>query len=283
MRLSVVLPAGVKNNLAVVLVTASLSAVLPMAQAAQRGVGTLPSPVVAQVPAVPAFCIEDGTPIRLRTSNNVSSVDTQVGKKLSFEVVDDVVVQGMTVIAKGTAVAGNVIQVKRKRRIARGDRLTVGIDFVRVADGETVPVRGVKEATGGGRVRVMTGAIAASGAFFFPAAPFFLLLHGKDAAIPAGTELTAYVDGQTPLKRANFENRGQVDSAADTALLEISSNPAGADIEIDGKAAGNAPFSVRLTPGEHHVIVRKAGFSTWDKRISISPGESLVSVQLIAD
>ena len=189
----------------------------------------------------------------------------------------------MTVIAKGTAVAGNVMQVKRKRRIARGDRLSVGIDFVRLADGEIVLVRGVKDATGGGRVRVMTGAIAASGVFFFPAAPFFLLLHGKDATIPAGTELTAYVDGRTPLKKANFKDRGRGDSAADMALLEISSNPTGADVEIDGKAAGNAPFSARLTPGEHHVIVRKPGFSTWDKRISISPGESLVSVQLIAD
>ena len=258
-------------------------ATVPTAQAAQSGAGGLPQQGTGQDAPVPPFSLGDGTPIRLRTSNNVSSVDTKVGKRLSFEVVDDVVLQGKTVIPKGTVVAGSVIQVKRKRRMARGDRLSVGIDFVRVADGETVPVRGVKDATGGGRVRVMTGAMAASGVLFFPAAPFFLWLHGKDATIPAGTELTAYVDGQTALKKANFENHSQRDSTGDTAQLEISSNPAGADVEIDGKAAGSAPFSARLAPGEHHVIVRKAGFATWDKRISISPGESLVAVQLVAD
>lgn len=129
----------------------------------------------------------------------------------------------------------------------------------------------------------MTGAVAASGVFFFPAAPFFLLLHGKGATIPEGTGVTAYVNGDTPLKRENFTNRNTERVDTLTALLQVTSNPSGAEISIDESKSGSAPFSVRLAPGEHHVVVKKLGFSTWDKRISIFPGESFVDVELVPE
>ncbi|MCZ2149897.1 MAG: hypothetical protein LC126_19220 [Bryobacterales bacterium] len=42
---------------------------------------------------------------------------------------------------------------------------------------------------------------------FFPAAPFFLFMHGKDTVIPKGTEITAYVNGEITLERLHFEGR----------------------------------------------------------------------------
>jgi hypothetical protein len=45
----------------------------------------------------------------------------------------------------------------------------------------------------------MTTAMVATGIFFFPAAPLFLFMHGKDMTIPKGTEITAYVNGDVPL------------------------------------------------------------------------------------
>jgi len=40
----------------------------------------------------------------------------------------------------------------------------------------------------------MTGAIVATSIVFFPAAPFFLFMHGKDMVIPKGHEVTVYTN-----------------------------------------------------------------------------------------
>ena len=228
------------------------------------------------------FGLKDGTPIELKTTGTVSSANARVGEKLDFEAAENVVVQGICVIPKGSIVSGRVIAVKPKRRLGRGDQLSLSIDSLTATDGERVWLRGERDTTGGNHVAAMTGAMAASGVFFFPATPFFLWLHGKHAIIPVGTALTAYVDGDTPLNRANFKSVTAVGTEATTARLSISSVPAGADIEVDGRVAGIAPVGIDLRPGEHHVVVRKAGFSTWDQKISISPGETLISVELIA-
>ncbi len=50
----------------------------------------------------------------------------------------------------------------------------------------------------------MTTAMVASGILFFPAAPLFLFMHGKDMTIPKGTEITAYVNGDVPLTMSRF-------------------------------------------------------------------------------
>jgi hypothetical protein len=50
----------------------------------------------------------------------------------------------------------------------------------------------------------MTGAIIASGVLFFPAAPLFLFIHGKDVVIAKGAPVTAYVDQNTELDRSKF-------------------------------------------------------------------------------
>ena len=77
----------------------------------------------------------------------------------------------------------------------------------------------------------MTGAIVASGILFFPAAPFFLFLKGKDIKIPKGTEVTAYVSGDTELDAAKYA----------TARLA----PGGKSGPV---AAGMASVSVKSTP-----------------------------------
>lgn len=226
------------------------------------------------------FGLKDGTPIPMKTTRTLSSANVRVGEKLDFEATENVVVQGVCVIPKGSIVSGRVVAVKPKRHIARGDQLSISIDSLTALDGERVWLRGEKDATGGRHVAAMTGAMAASGVFFFPATPFFLLLHGKRAVISEGTELTAYVDGDTGLNRAKFRDVPPIAADAAGARLSISSIPTGADVEVDGQVAGSAPVGINLHPGEHHVVVRKVGYSTWDQKISISPGESLISVEL---
>jgi len=80
----------------------------------------------------------------------------------------------------------------------------VNIDYVRLVNGEKVALRAVKEVKGGGHTGAMTGAIVATSLVFFPAAPFFLFMHGKDVTIPQGTEITAYVQGEIVLDSTHF-------------------------------------------------------------------------------
>jgi hypothetical protein len=83
--------------------------------------------------------------------------------------------------------------------MARGGKLDVNIDYVRLVNDEKIALRAVKETKGGGHTGAMTGAIVATSLVFFPAAPFFLFMHGKDITIPKGTEITGYVQGDVTL------------------------------------------------------------------------------------
>jgi hypothetical protein len=64
------------------------------------------------------------------------------------------------------------------------------------------------------------------------------------------------------------------------ALVDISSTPAGGDIEIDGKFVGDTPSSVNLMPGDHEIAIKKSGFAPWDKKISVSTGHINLSAEL---
>src|SRR5207248_9660702 len=88
--------------------------------------------------------------------------------------------------------------------MGRGGKLKVNIDHLRLVDGQKVPLRAVKENQGGGHVGAMTGAMIATSIVFFPAAPLFLFMKGKDITIPKGTEITAYINGDFPIDLAKF-------------------------------------------------------------------------------
>jgi hypothetical protein len=160
-----------------------------------------------------AFGLEDGTPIKLRLTRNLSSADATTGDRVDFEVLEDIKVKDVIVVPRGGLALATVTEAQHKRRMARGGKLDVNIDDVRLIDGEKAPLRAVKEAKGGGHTGAMTGAMIGTAIVFFPAAPLFLFMHGKDITIPKGTEITAYINGDIPLEPARF--KPQAKAAAD--------------------------------------------------------------------
>ena len=50
----------------------------------------------------------------------------------------------------------------------------------------------------------MTAAMIGTGILFFPVAPMFLFMRGKDTVIAQGTPISTYIDGNTELVRKNF-------------------------------------------------------------------------------
>lgn len=231
-----------------------------------------------------AFGLEDGTPIKLRLTRNLSSADATTGDRVDFEVLEDVKVKDVIVVPRGGLALATITEAEHKRRMARGGKLNVNIDDVRLIDGEKAPLRAVKEAKGGGHTGAMTGAIVGTAIVFFPAAPLFLFMHGKDITIPKGTEITAYVNGDIPLDPAKFQPKPATESvpgASATAptealsAIDVKSTPDGADISVDDKFMGNTPSTLKLTPGDHKIKVEKTGFKTWEKTLTVSPGGTL--------
>jgi hypothetical protein len=151
--------------------------------------------------------LHDATPVRLRLNRNLSSAESKTGDTVDFEVLDEVKVGDTIVIPRGATAIGSVTDAEKKRRMARGGKLDVAIDSVRLVDGEKVALRGVKENSGGGHTGLMTGAIVATAIVAWPAAPFFLFMHGKDTMMPKGTEITAYVDGEIKLDGEKFRGK----------------------------------------------------------------------------
>lgn len=216
----------------------------------------------------------DGTAVKLRLAETVSSENAKVGQQVPFEVTDDVVVQGVTVIPKGTQALATVTEAESKKRMGRGGKLNVNIDSTRLVDGEKVQLRAVRDAKGGGHVGAMTGAMVATSIVFFPAAPLFLFMKGKDITIPKGTEITAFVQGDTHLDMARMTAPASTGAPAaassNTASLTVESSVTGADIEVDGNFVGSTPSTVAVTPGQHTITVKKKGYSDWTRSMNVA-------------
>jgi len=213
---------------------------------------------------------------------------------VDFEVLEEVKVKDVIVVPRGGLALATVTEAQHKRRMARGGKLDVNIDDVRLADGEKAPLRAVKEVKGGGHTGAMTGAIIGTAIVFFPAAPHFLFMYGKDITIPKGTEITAYINGDIPPdpKRlaaqptANPETSAapvpttangtpaQNGNGTDPALstVAIKSTPDGAEITMDEKFMGSTPSSLRLAVGDHKIKLGKPGLKPRERTMTVSGG-----------
>jgi hypothetical protein len=248
-------------------------------------------PAPAQIPSPSSnFVLQDGTPIRLRMSRNVSSADSTVGESVDFEVLEDVVIDGVTVVPKGGTAIGTVTEAVPKRRMGRAGKLEIVLDYVRLADKEKAAVRAVKDVKGGSHTTGMTVGIVATGLLFWPAAPLFLLMHGKDITVPKGSEVTAYVNGDQKLVAANFLAPGDpvgplgvpanaTSAAAETTpaanpggSFELQSNPPSAEVFVDGSFIGNTPATLKLKPGQHTVRVALDGYKDWSRDLTVQEG-----------
>ncbi len=232
----------------------------------------------------------DGTPVKLRLSQTLSSADAKVNQEVPFEVVEDIKVDDVVVLPKGATAIGTVTEAEHKKNMGRAGKLNMSISYARLGDNEKVALRAVRDAKGTGHVGAMTGAIVATSIVFFPAAPLFLFMHGKDITIPQGTEITAFVEGDMHLDMAHF---GVVPPAPTSVALTatpagapltlvVESTPVGADIELDGNFVGNTPSTIGVSAGAHEVAVKKPGFIDWTRKLNVTGGNIRLNAELQA-
>jgi hypothetical protein len=151
--------------------------------APQRG-ATTPARVEA-----PLFTLPKDTPIRVKLLKTVSSATAHVGDPVEFEVLEELAVEGVQVLAKGSKAIGMVAEADPKRRFGHGGKVSVTLTSIRLADGEALPVRCYEEASGSSNT---------SSDAVLP------LASGKDVALLQDAEFTALVDGDFHPKREAF-------------------------------------------------------------------------------
>jgi hypothetical protein len=205
---------------------------------------------------------------------------------VEFEVLEDVKVGDVLVIPKGGIAWGTVTEAQPKRRMARGGKLEIVMDSVRLVDGQKAALRATKEGKGGGHTGGMTIGIVAAAIVFWPAAPLFLLMHGKDITFPKGTEVPTFINGNMTLALAKFgqspQGTVQTQVMSSSASVTISSTPAGGEIYLDGNFVGNTPSTLNAPAGKHSITVKKPGFQDWMRELSISGGAITLNGELMA-
>ncbi|MGB8888391.1 MAG: LssY C-terminal domain-containing protein [Candidatus Korobacteraceae bacterium] len=155
--------------------------------------------------ATPArLTIPDGTPVTLRLAENVSSAHARVGERLDFVVVRDVNLDGFTVIPAGTMARGSITGVKGKRFLGIGGNVALKLDSVELANGDRVNLRARMDVKGRSRTKLMAAAMVATSLIFLPATPVFLLTRGHDSTVVKSTEITAQIEGATPVLSAGL-------------------------------------------------------------------------------
>ncbi len=144
----------------------------------------------------------DGTKFSVRLLEPLTSATADEGQAVTFEVIDDVLVDNVVVIKQGTPVKGAIIDAQAKRRMGRAGKLSYTVTETRSVERQPIKLRATQERSGGSHVAGVAVATAAIAVFVPVAAPFALLRKGKDITIPAGTRIDVFVDGDHILAAA---------------------------------------------------------------------------------
>ncbi len=239
-------------------------------------------------PKISGNVLPEDTPVRLKLMQTLSSGTNKVNDKVDFEVIEAVKLGDTVVIAQGASAIATVTKATSKKSFGRSGKIDVNIDSVRLVNNEKVNLRAIKGGSGGSRTGVMTGAVVATAIVFFPAAPLFFFVKGKNIEIPKGTEITAYVAADTIV---NFSQPtatstpvteptpntvlAPTTTTAASATVVIKSDPVGAEITVGDKFMGTTQSTLKLAPGEHTISISKSGYKEWKRTITLNPGSEI--------
>ena len=174
------------------------------------------SAAAPSAPAQPPPCelkLPAGTSFDIEATYTVSSIDFRPGDYLSFRVLVPVMIDGITLIDKGSLVTGRVVEAKRGGHWGKAGRLSWTIQDVVAIDGTRVPLQaqkdlpagrnGIKGTSHAGEVATKTVLMGVLLAPVFPIAPLALMSgfkRGEDAVLPQGKRFVVYVQTDTVVK-----------------------------------------------------------------------------------
>jgi|GEM_PF-2329552 len=105
-------------------------------------------------------------------------------------------------------------------------------------------------------------------------------LSSVSAALPGAGPITPNATSNTPPNSAPLAPSSDASPANPNAVsdalasVQLSSDPVGAEITIDGSYAGNTPSLIKLRPGTHSIKMTMPGYAPWVRAIETAAGES---------
>ena len=169
---------------------------------------TAPPPSNAPDPSKTVVLL-DSTPVHMKLGRELSSAAAQVGDEVNLEVSEDVVIDSLLIIPKGANATGVVNEAEPRKALGRGGKLSILVRSVRLANNDQAVLRSGGEAKGAN----------SSAGVVIP------VMRGKDVIFPKGMEITAYVNGDTRLKRELFHPAPDTTDAPPTGKVTNIQHP----------------------------------------------------------
>ncbi len=133
-----------------------------------------------------------GTPVAITFDKSVSSGTSSTGSYVSAVVSRDVVIDGKVVIRAGAPCHAVVEDVTSAGIVGTPGEITVVVNSVTAVDGSTIPISGaIKGAKG--ESQLVTALVITIFCILG------LLVKGKQASIPSGTQVTGFTIGQATI------------------------------------------------------------------------------------
>lgn len=148
--------------------------------------------------------IPDGTLVEIEAPYTYSSMNFKPNDEISFQVVNPVIVNGITVIKQGATATGRIEKSKRGGHFGKAGLIVWKMETVTAVDGSQIPLRTTSvRLRGDSKAAKVATQMVITGALFWPIAPVTLLYgfkRGKDAFIPAGKRYEVFIDAQPTVK-----------------------------------------------------------------------------------
>jgi len=127
------------------------------------------------------------------TDETFSSKSVHEGDQISLRLGEDLTVNGVRVVLKGTRVRGEIVEAEKAGFLGKAGKLNMRVSTIRAVDGQKITVRSQKQAEGQSKVGTTIALTALLG-------PLGLLKRGKDVTVLEGTKIAVYVDEDILLK-----------------------------------------------------------------------------------
>jgi hypothetical protein len=147
--------------------------------------------------------IEEGTPVRLKLQEALSTKTSSAGQKVQLVVLEDVLaMDGKTTLVKEGAPAVAYLTNVDEKDGEKGGKLTLEITSVKAIDGTRVTLRGLRAKSGGNGAGVGSYVVGGLCLGLVGLGVVALAKRSKSAQMQAGTIVTAFVDREAMISLA---------------------------------------------------------------------------------
>jgi len=137
--------------------------------------------------------LEDGTPVVLRLTEEVSTKTKNLNDMVHLEVARDVIADGKVVIKAGTPADATVNICTKPDIIGQEGTIGFTLSSTKTVDGQWVSLRANLTRSGENKEILSAGAA-------YVCCPLFGLLKGTQATFPQGSEVKAYTENDLKVK-----------------------------------------------------------------------------------